>query len=152
MSGGDSGGDFVSGVKETVKESAPYVVPALAVGAATAIGPAGVAAVLGVEQIGQAKRNKSDQASVVGEGEQRQRDIAAVSKDLADNSKNVDRNSTLEIQQALSSGDPAQAARILADARKGEGLYAIRKLSEAQKNLVDLYPGRSQTTSKYKIV
>ena len=64
----------------------------------------------------------------------------------------VDSKTRSEIFSILESGNPFEAGKLLSAARKGTGVYAVRKINEEQKKLMNMAPGRSQLSPRYSII
>lgn len=95
---------------------------------------------------------KSDAEIAAGKEEQRKAQAQAERSRIFREAATVDSLSRGEIYSILENGNPADAARILADAKKGTGIYAVRAINEAQRNLLNLRPGRAQLSSRYSII
>jgi hypothetical protein len=80
--------------------------------------------------------------------------MAETSKQYADAAQagTLDSTTNNEITNLLEGGDPYQAGRILAAAKKGTGVYAVRKINENQKKLIDARPGRAQLSQRYSLI
>ena len=79
---------------------------------------------------------------------------AEVSAQYADaaQSGTLDSTTNQEISDLLRSGDPFTAGKILSQAKKGTGMYAVRKINENQKKLLSMRPGRAQLSERYSLI
>lgn len=67
-------------------------------------------------------------------------------------SEDLDSISREELFGAYNSGaSSSDLAAKLAAARSGKGIYAVRKINEAQKKVISMAPGRAQLSGRYSI-
>lgn len=58
----------------------------------------------------------------------------------------IDPNTPTGTVGGVATGTIDQLISILSQSKSGSGIYGVRKINEAQRNIAAAYPGRSQTT------